>query len=181
MTTRIQTVFLQKQSTSIAIMQVLLASLFLGILAQIKIPLLFTPIPLTLQTLGVLLVGALLGRVQGTMSVLLYLCYCTLGLPFVSGGMIEPLALIGLKGGYIMGFIVQAFLMGWYYEKPRSSSINCLVTYGICIIQLLMGSVWLYTFIGLSAFIVGFFPFVIGEFLKSIAVTKIMMIRNKSY
>lgn len=83
-------------------------------LAQIEIKLPFTPVPITGQTLGVLLVGASLGAGLGGVSMLLYLAQGALGLPFYSGGDsgAEFLRLSAVTGGYLRGFVLSAAVVG---------------------------------------------------------------------
>ncbi|MEN6511340.1 MAG: biotin transporter BioY [Chloroherpetonaceae bacterium] len=88
-----------------------------GILAQIKIFLPFTPIPITGQTLAVLLSGVILGKYWGGASQLLYLALGAVGLPWfsdLSGGMS---VLLGPNGGYLFGFILASSFIGYISDK----------------------------------------------------------------
>src|SRR5690242_2913818 len=85
---------------------ILLGSLFIAMLAQIEIRLPFTPVPITGQTFGVLLVGAALGSKRGATALLLYLIEGALGLPFFAGGASGLRILTGATAGYLIGFIV---------------------------------------------------------------------------
>src|SRR5512143_1882057 len=88
------------------------SSLFVAALAQIRIPLPFTPVPVTGQTLAVLVVGAALGARKGAASLLLYLLAGFAGLPVFSGGSAGGAVILGPTGGYLIGFIVAAYLIG---------------------------------------------------------------------
>ena len=81
-------------------------------MAQVRIPLPFTPVPITGQTFAVLLVGAVLGSRRGAASLLLYLMQGLVGLPFFAGGTSGLAILLGPTGGYLVGFIVAAYLVG---------------------------------------------------------------------
>jgi len=156
---------------SLVFLQVLLASLFIATSAQISIPLYFTPIPLTGQTLAVLLVGACLGKEKGALSVLLYLVEGVLGLPVFSGGSFGLLSLLGPKGGYLIGFVAQSYLVGWGLEKSRTS-IGILSTLLFAsTVQMSLGVLWLSQFTGFTLSLhLGFTPFIAGEILKSFLV-----------
>jgi biotin transport system substrate-specific component len=95
-------------------------------LAQIEIPLPFTPVPITGQTLGVLLVGSSLGPGLGAVSMLLYLAQGAVGLPFYSGGDsgAELLRFSAVTGGYLWGFIVSAIVVGFLAERGWDRSIR---------------------------------------------------------
>lgn len=97
-----------------------LCGLFASILctsAFITIPLFFTPIPLTMQVLGVAVTGAVLGGKRGAVAVLIYVLLGSFGLPVFSGlkGGIGVVA--GATGGFIWGFIPQAFITGTLCDK----------------------------------------------------------------
>lgn len=157
-----------------AILQIIGASLFIAICAQIRIPLFFTPVPITLQTFAILLVGSILGSKKGTLAILTYIAEALFCLPVLTGGAFGMAVFMGATGGYIFGFIAQAYLAGLYFETSmRRSSLTTLAALsGICFLQLAMGSIWLAHFVGWkSAFVMGFAPFIPGEILKSLAIT----------
>ncbi|MCH8992280.1 MAG: biotin transporter BioY, partial [Acidobacteria bacterium] len=91
-------------------------ALFIAATAQIRIPLPGTPVPITGQTLGVLLTGAALGSIAGTSSLLLYISLGAVGLPFYAGGTSGWGRLTGATFGYFIGFIVAAWVVGWFSE-----------------------------------------------------------------
>ncbi len=82
-----------------------------AISAQIEIPL--SPVPLTLQTLFVLLSGAFLGKRDGFLSMSLYLGLGALGLPVFAGGAFGLHSILGPSGGYLLAFPVAAFVIGY--------------------------------------------------------------------
>ncbi len=147
-------------------------SLFIALLAQIKIPLFFTPVPLSLQTFGIMLIGAFLGSKRGGLAALLYLAQISFGLPFAAGGVSNPLALAGITGGYLIAMGAQAFLIGMLFESRKSSSPQKLIFQMllISVLQLGFGALWLALFAGMkSALALGFIPFLPGELLKCVA------------
>ena len=152
-------------------LQVVGASLFIALLCQIKIVLPFTPVPLTLQTLGVLLVGASLGSKKGAAAILLYLAQIVCGLPVLNGGGVNPLALVGPTGGYLIGFIVQAYCIGYIAERmsgyqPLKLFLGCILA---CTLDLSLGAIQLASFVGWShMMLMGVYPFILGEILKSL-------------
>lgn len=175
---------LDKKESSLVenVFEIALGTLLIALCAQISIPLSFTPVPLTLQTLAVLFVGAKLGSKKGALCVLAYLAESIAGLPVLAGGISNPLALIGPRGGYLIGFIAQAYIFGWIFEKKQKMGMLTLLSLGAlaCLIQLTLGACWLSNFVGWNnALIMGFYPFVPGETLKVIAAAS--WFRNKSF
>ncbi len=171
-------VFQSKLST---LLQVVGASLFIGLCAQYSIPLPFTPIPLAGSTLGVLFVGALLGSRKGALAVLLYLVEGCLGLPVWAGGAAGFLHLMGPTGGYRLAYVAQAYLVGWFIEKQSSFNFlkTALALFLACWIQMALGSIWLAHFVGLkNVFLMGFLPFLPGEAIKVLLVTTYLKSRR---
>lgn len=83
------------------------------------------PVPITLQTFGVLLSGAVLGSRRGFLAVLLYVVAGSAGLPIFSGGAAGPGVIVGPTGGYIVGFLLAAALCGAIVERlPRRSLVS---------------------------------------------------------
>ncbi len=99
-------------------------TLFVAALAQIRILLPFTPVPITGQTLGVLLVGAALGSKRGASALSLYLVAGAIGLPFFQGGPNGLGIVFGATGGYLIGFIAAAFIIGFLAEHGMDRSIR---------------------------------------------------------
>ncbi len=166
-----------------ALFQVLGASGFLALCSQIKIVLPFTLVPLTLQTLAVLLIGATLGSRKVTWAILLYFAEILAGFPVLAGGVSDPLVFLGPTGGYVLGFCLQAFIIGWMVEKmPWSKPVTLLVG-GLLACSAEMGlGIWaLAHFIGWGhVWTMGLFPFVPGEILKVLFVSWVLNSRNIS-
>ncbi|MBC7340392.1 MAG: biotin transporter BioY [Firmicutes bacterium] len=158
----------------IKLKSLIVAGLFAGIislLAQISIPLSFSPVPVTGQTLGVFLAGAVLGSRPGALSVLVYVLLGACGLPVFAQGRAGAGVLVGPTGGYLVGFVAGAYLCGRILEKRSQAGyltvagamLVCLaVTYGA-------GVLWLAASLHLSlkaALGTGVIPFLPPDLLK---------------
>lgn len=171
-------------STAIAAIQILLASCFLALVAQVKIPLSFTPVPITLQTIAVMGIGALLGSRLGALATLVYLAQGGMGLPVFAGGNLGLQYFFGPTGGYLVGFVVQAFVVGWFFE--RRSSLSMLQKWGVfffsTLLQLTLGALWLTQFVGWShAVSLGILPFVAGDGLKALVLAACLPSKSRAY
>lgn len=156
------TLTLQKAHIGLSLMRIALGSLFLAAMAQISIPI--GPIPLTLQTLGVLLLGITLGSKEGFLSVALYLAEASVGLPVLAGWTSNPLWFTFPSAGYLLGFLATAFIAG----KAKDTWVSAIGILSLAALTTLtLGTTVLALFIGVKeAFLVGFAPFLIGETLK---------------
>lgn len=137
--------------------------------AQVAIPLPFSPVPITGQTCAVLLVGALLGSRRGMLSVLAYLAEGAMGLPVFAGGGSGPAWLVGPTGGYLLGFVAAAWVVGWLCEHLGDRSVAGMVVVmlpGSATIYLI-GLPWLAHFVGVDkALTLGLIPFLPGDLIK---------------
>jgi len=109
---------------SLAFKMLIFAALFAALTAAVapfKIPLPFTPVPITLQTLAVLLSGAMLGPLYGTISMALYLIVGALGLPVFAGGASGIGSLLGPSGGYLLSYPLAAFVIGMLMKGKRAT------------------------------------------------------------
>jgi biotin transport system substrate-specific component len=156
-------------------------SLLVAGLAQLSFTLPFTPVPITGQTLGVLLVGAAYGPGLGAATLLLYLVWAVVGLPVLAPDPdgshrtgVEVLRLASATGGYLWGFVVAAALTGWLARRGWDRSFRSSVS------AMLLGSIVIYAFgvPWLTAALdvplqqgleFGLYPFVIGDTLKLLA------------
>lgn len=151
----------------------LLGSVVIMLLSQARIPLPFTPVPITLQTLGVLLVGLSFGSCRGASSVGLYIALGTMGMPAFAGGACGWKHLLGPTGGYLLGFVAAAWIVGRLAECGwdrnfalafASAMIGTLVIYAF-------GAVWLSMFVGIKqVFVMGILPFIPGDIFKAMIV-----------
>lgn len=167
-------VFWAESSVARDFVLILMGSLFAALTAQIAVPLPFSPVPVTGQTLGVLLVGALLGSRHGALSLLTYLGEGALGLPVFAGGTGGLARLAGPTGGYLMGFVAAAFLAGWLCQRGwdrRLPTAAMAMLLGNAIIYL-FGLPWLAHFVGPDKVLaLGLLPFIPGDLLKLVLAT----------
>ena len=156
-------------------MLVLGASVIIALFSFVSIPLPFTPIPLATQGHVVLLLSAWLGSKRGTLAVLTFLFQGMMGLPVFAGGAAGVLALAGPRGGYLLGYVVAAFITGYLVEQLKNRSFShVFAAMGIGNLAIyLFGLPWLARFIGWEgALLLGMVPFVIGDLFKLLVVTK---------
>ncbi|MGB8212447.1 MAG: biotin transporter BioY [Anaerolineales bacterium] len=154
------------------ILLVIGGSLFVAGMAQIRIPLPFTPVPITGQTFAVLLVGAVFGTRRGIASLLLYLALGIMGLPFFAGGARGLAYLLGPTGGYLVGFVIAAGLVGMLAARGMDRRIPSALLAFLAgeIVIYLFGVAWLSVFLGIQRAIVGgLLPFLIGDAIKLVA------------
>lgn len=146
-----------------------ISALFVAAFAQIRIPLPFTPVPLTGQTFAVLLVGAALGSKRGAASLALYTLMGALGLPFFAGGASGLAYLSGPTLGYLVGFVAAAYVVGLLAEKGLERSVRTsLVPFLIgTLIIYIFGAGWLTILFGAEqALALGVLPFLVGDAIK---------------
>ena len=145
------------------------ASAIIAIAAQVAIPLPFTPVPLTLSPLAVILIGAVLGSTRGAAAATLYLLEGMSGLPVFAQGHGGALWLIGPTGGYLCSFPFAAFVAGWFSERGWGSTVVRAIT-GLFAAQLVIyagGWSWLAHLIGpRQAFVAGVAPFIAPDVVK---------------
>lgn len=149
-----------------------LCAAIIAVLAQIIIPL--PLIPITGQTLAIGLVVTILGLKHGTYAVLLYILLGAIGLPVFQGFTGGLGILFGPTGGYIIGFIPTAIVIGFYLEKTRLTFPHALVANILgMLVTLAFGAVWLKYLAELSwtgALLSGVIPFLIVGVIKAILV-----------
>ena len=154
---------------------VVFGSLLLAVSAQFKIPL--YPVPVTGQTLVVLLIGMTYGPRLGGVTIAAYLFEGALGLPVFAGGAAGVAVLMGPTAGYLFGFLLAAIAMGYLAERGMGrtvvSTIAAMVI-GNCVIYL-CGALWLANFIGFGqAIAAGVLPFLYGDALKLVVAAGLM-------
>jgi biotin transport system substrate-specific component len=139
--------------------------------AQISIHLGFTPVPITGQTFAVVLVGASLGAVRGAASLLLYLAVGIAGVPVYAQHKHGWEVFSGATGGYIVGFVAAAALIGVLaengWDRRFSSSLSAMLIGNVVIYA--FGLVWLHHDLHVNwptALTDGLYPFVLGDLIK---------------
>ena len=162
----------------------LLGSILLAISAKVKIP--FYPVPMTMQTLVVIVIGIAFGWKLGLATISLYLFEGILGMPVFSGTPEKGIGLVYFTGptmGYLVGFLVAVFFAG-KFNYNKNLIINFLkLTFATSFIYLL-GMLWLGSLIGWDKpiFKLGAQPFLLAELFKiliaTFAINQIIKIRN---
>ena len=139
--------------------------------AQVSIHLGFTPVPITLQTFAVVLVGASLGSIRGTASLLLYLLIGIAGAPVYADQKHGWEVFSGSTGGYIVGFVAAAALTGRLaergWDRRVSTAVSTMLTGNVVIY--VFGLAWLQHDLGVSwakTLEYGLYPFVAGDVIK---------------
>jgi len=146
---------------------VVFGSLLLAVSAQFKIPL--YPVPVTGQTLVVLLIGMTYGTRLGGITMAAYLFEGAIGLPVFAGGAGSVAVLFGPTGGYLFGFLLAAVAMGYIAERGMGRSVVSTVIAMVIgnMVIYLCGATWLAGFIGFDkAMAAGVLPFLYGDALK---------------
>jgi biotin transport system substrate-specific component len=144
-------------------------ALLVAAFAQIRIPLPFTPVPLTGQTFAVLLVGAALGSRRGLASMGLYIFMGAVGLPFFAGGQSGLAYMAGPTLGYLAGFVLAACVTGLLAERglERSLRTSLLPFLAGTVAIYICGAGWLALSMGWEkAILLGVVPFLIGDAIK---------------
>ncbi len=172
-----------RDMAQIAVFAALLAAL--GLPGAITVG--FSGVPITLQTLGVMLAGAILGARKGTAAVVVFIALTLIGLPLLSGGRTGLTALAGPSAGYLIGWIPAAFVIGLLTARilPKYSVVLGLL------INILGGIVVVYVFgtIGLLlrtdlsmwAAISTNFAFVPGDLIKVVIATVVAKSVHRAY
>lgn len=175
------------------IKKIVLVGMFAALLAiispfQIIVP--FSPVPITLQVVGVTLAASILGSKLGSLSVIIYTILGVVGLPVFAGFKSGLPTLVGPTGGYIIGFIVSAYIIGKLVELkaeisfPYMLMVNIL---GILVGVYLIGTIQLsfvYTHSITKALAAGVIPYIIPEIIKlifsSILIVQVRRVLSKS-
>ena len=150
-------------------------ALLTALAAQVRIPLPGTPIAITGQTFAVLLAGAALGSRIGTGSMMIYVALGAIGLPFYAGGQGGLTYATGASFGYLVGFIVAAWLVGRFAEQSKDRSIRTAIPSFLAASAAVytLGVTWLWATVEsvptLSAALsAGLYPFVAGDLIKAV-------------
>ncbi|HSR46191.1 MAG TPA: biotin transporter BioY [Acidimicrobiia bacterium] len=166
----LSTRILPRTRVSIAVLVVGFAALT-ALAAQIRIPLGFTPVPLTGQTFAVLLSGAVLGLRAGAAAQALYVAAGLAGFPVFQGGEGGWSYATGATAGYLLGFIVSAAAVGYLAEQQQDRRVTTAIPAMLAgnTLIYLCGVPWLMHVLGTDlagGLTAGFAPFVVGDLLK---------------
>lgn len=158
-----------------------LSALFAAIIVALgllpPIPIGIIPVPITAQSLGVMLAGVVLGAKRGTIAVLLVVVLVTIGLPVLSGGRGGLAVFVGPTAGFFVGWIFAAFVTGYLSEqlvKPEQSGLVQGVGFFIAaviggvVVLYAFGIAWLAINIGFSKAFLGSLGFVPGDVVKAV-------------
>jgi biotin transport system substrate-specific component len=157
------------------------------VMSYLQVNLGFTPVPITLQNMAVMLAGALLGAAYGFFSIFLVILLTALGLPLLhgNGGLSY---VIGPTGGFLWMFPISAMLVGWFVSRVKGSDWTAYIKIFLIIeifgslLTYVSGVPWLAYKLHVSfnkALTLGFYPYILGDVIKAIATTLIVVpIRN---
>lgn len=150
-----------------------LAAAVVALSAQVAVPVPLSPVPMTLQPLAVIVIGALLGPAAGAAALLVYLMAGVTGLPVFSAGRAGAAWLVGPTGGYLLAFPVAAALVGALTTSSRGAErvplLRLLLAFAAGIAVIHLGGVAHLALLGgdpATAFRIGLVPFLTGDLIK---------------
>lgn len=156
-------------------------SIVIALFSRIVVFLPFTPVPISFQNIICLMMGVFLGKRTGALAVFFFLVQGMCGFPVFSGGGSGILWLFGPTGGYLLGYLLGAYVTGSIYEKKRDLlglitglAAGALVVYllGAARLSLLIG--------GKQAILLGVIPFLIVDLLKILGCVGAFSARKKA-
>jgi len=162
---------LPAQSRFAQVLMVLAGSVFIAIAAQISVPMF--PVPMTLQTLAILMDGMTMGARLGAATLIVYLAEGAMGLPVFANGAAGLPYMMGPTGGFLIGFVMMAWLAGLVAQSgiARKFSPTALCMIAISALLYLPGLAWPAAFMGKSADVLWthwMSPFLIGDATKAV-------------
>ncbi len=160
---------LQNRSTGIQAAAVIAGSVLLALSSHVSVPM--VPVPITMQTFAVTLVGAFYGWRLGAITVMVWLAQGAMGLPVLAPGAAGLAKFVGPTAGYLFAFPLAAALTGWLAERGWNGRragrafVSMLLGNALCLV---IGAAWLATIVGpQKAIAAGVLPFIVGGILKS--------------
>ena len=155
--------------------------------AQLKFFLPWTPVPITFQTFFVLLSGLILGSKWGSLSQIIYVSCGALGVPFFSGMESGVSIIFGPRGGYLTGFILTSYIVGYLFEKFEFNFFKSLAILNMAYFVVMYSfgcaglGIWLFSINGAfpsfySLMAMGVLPFILGDLIKILLVS---IVENK--
>ncbi len=161
------------------ILGVLIFVILMSLGAFVRIPLPFSPVPLTLQTFFVLLSAAFLGSGFGAVTQASYIFLGLVGIPIFSGAGSGLLYFFGPTGGYLLGFILAALFIGRFIKYTPDNLFYTLAVFCLGdLILLASGTIWLKVIFGYSwdkLLLIGFLPFLTGDLVKAFCASVIYL------
>ena len=151
----------------------------LAVSSKVQVP--FWPVPMTLQTLAVLMIGATYGARLAASSLIAYLVAGAVGLPVFASGA-GPAYMAGPTGGYLAGFLIAAVILGWLADRGYGRTIlSALAMFAIGEVAIFaLGTGWLSSLLGVEkAVSAGLLPFIPAEILKVALATAILSLAWK--
>jgi biotin transport system substrate-specific component len=159
-----------KTNKTSRMIKIALMAALIGILSYISIPI--PPVPITAQTIAVMLAGLLLTPMDAMLSLLIFILLGAIGVPVFSNGSSGLGVLFGPTGGYIFGFLISAGFISYFKGTGKNIYRNLIVTtIGGIFVVYLIGIPWLaisYDMTLINAIKAGALPFLIGDLLKVI-------------
>jgi biotin transport system substrate-specific component len=160
---------LETRSVGVKIAAVVVGTAFLALSSHIAVPM--VPVPITMQTFAVTLIGALYGWRLGALTVVLWLMQGALGLPVLAPGAAGLAKFVGPTAGYLYAFPLAAALTGalaergWNGQRVTLAFTSMLLGNVLCLV---VGAAWLSTLVGVEkAIVAGVTPFIVGAVLKA--------------
>jgi biotin transport system substrate-specific component len=167
----LRAVFIPRTTALINTALVLGATVFMALMAQIAIPVPGSPVPITGQTLGVLLIGTAYGASLGLATIAIYVALGLIGAPILAQGAHGFARLSGPTGGYLIGMLMAAYVVGFLAE--RRWDVRLQTSFGQMILGEILvfapGLIWLKIYTGATwtwTVAAGFTPFIVGEIIK---------------
>jgi biotin transport system substrate-specific component len=168
---------LGRRSRLMHVVFVLAGTLVLAIASRITVPM--VPVPITMQTFAITMIGALYGWRLATLTVLAWLGEAALGLPMLANGAGGLAPFFGPTAGYLVSFPVVAALAGWLSERGWTGAryIRSFVAHLFAnVLCLAIGGAWLAALIGAEkGWLLGVAPFILGAVLKSALAAAVLM------
>ncbi|MGH7890198.1 MAG: biotin transporter BioY [Thermodesulfobacteriota bacterium] len=161
--------FTKQSSWMRTLVMAICGSFLIALFAPVAIPLPFTPVPIGLQAQVCLFLGVVFGSRIGALSVFAFILQGAMGLPVFAMGHAGIGILLGPRGGYLIGYLIAAWVAGYLVERSGSKSLR-QATLAMAVGNLVIyvcGLSQLSLFVGIEkVFLLGMFPFLIGDLFK---------------
>ena len=170
-TTTLRGALISRSTVATKIALIVGGTAFLALLAQIAVPVPGSPVPVTGQTLGVLLLGSAYGASLGFTTFAAYLLVGFLGVPVFASGAHGLAPITGATGGYLVGMLIASLLTGYLAGRKWDQRIKTVIPTMLLgnLVIFSAGLIWLHHSIHATwatTFKFGFTPFILGEVIK---------------